>query len=104
MDERMEKFTPGPWEAENCSVRTTREDLPSDRTWGYGLNDGFICSLDDGEYHNYSDQTECSANAQLIAAAPEMYELLKQLYGALASVPLLQVEIEKVLKKARGEK
>ena len=43
------------------------------------------------------------AYAKLFAAAPEMYDLLKQLYGVLANVPVLQVEIEKVLKKARGE-
>lgn len=43
------------------------------------------------------------ANAYLIAAAPDMYDTLVSLHGALASVPLLQAEIEKVLKKARGE-
>lgn len=41
-------------------------------------------------------------NDALIEAAPEMYRMLKQLHGVLASVPLLQGEIEAVLKKARG--
>lgn len=43
------------------------------------------------------------ANTNLLAAAPEMYRLLKQLHGTLSNVPVLQGEIEKVLKKARGE-
>ena len=42
-------------------------------------------------------------DAHLIAAAPEMYELLNRLKDTLSSVPLLQGEIENVLKKARGE-
>ena len=41
--------------------------------------------------------------ATLIKTAPEMYELLNRLKDTLSSVPLLQGEIENVLKKARGE-
>lgn len=106
-----EKFTPGPWET-SCSeeVQTTKKDsLPPDRKWGYGMNDGFICCLDDGEYHIYSDPEECKANANLIAAAPEMYAALKNAIEYLAlfsdgtsrEISLRGLEI---LKKARGEK
>ena len=106
-----EKFTPGPWEAYNSVVHTTKKDsLPPDRTWGYGLNDGFICCLDDGEYHNYSDPEECAANAHLIAAAPEMYEMLDFLLDFVMNGgnegeirECYAVAIEYVLKKARGE-
>lgn len=41
--------------------------------------------------------------ARKAVVSDEMYKLLEQLYGALKSVPILQKEIETVLKKARGE-
>lgn len=50
----------------------------------------------------YRPKEESFANAALIKAAPDMYRLLEQLHGVLASIPLLQGEIEAVLKKARG--
>lgn len=41
--------------------------------------------------------------ARKAVAGDEMYRLLNQLHGVLSKVPVLQVEIEAVLKKARGE-
>lgn len=41
--------------------------------------------------------------ARKAVAADEMYRLLEQLHGVLKSVPILQSEIEAVLKKVRGE-
>ena len=43
------------------------------------------------------------ANAHFIASAPEMYRKLVELREALSSVPILQKDIDEVLKKARGE-
>ena len=80
-----EKFTPGEWffEGEN-EVNTEQKNIC--RCIRLGM-----------------ETEEMQANAHLIAAAPEMYRLLKQLHGTLSKVPVLQREIEKVLKKARGE-
>lgn len=98
-----EKFTPGPWHIL----------VPKPR---YGNRECHSIVDGGGEYVAKTvavsvlrgisavKREERKANEHLIAAAPEMYGLLKQLYGALANVPVLQVEIEKVLKKARGEK
>lgn len=81
------------------------------------LEDDYICDVYDSNNNcvcecftagNWGDETGISeqqktANMYLIAAAPEMYRMLKQLHGALKSVPILQGEIEAVLKKVRGE-
>ena len=83
-----ERFTPGPWITVPYSFNVESNSNGID-----------VCKCEDTRY---CDETKI-ANAYLIAAAPEMYELLKQLHDALASVPVLQVEIDKVLKKARGE-
>lgn len=103
MDERMEKFTPGPWHIL----------VPKPR---YGNRECHSIIDGGGEYVAKTvavsvlrgisavKREERKANEHLIAAAPDMYELLKQLHGALAKVPVLQAEIDNVLKKARGEK
>ena len=82
-----EKFTPKPWSV-------------LDRGYGYSIEPN-IAWL--GDKSSMSDEMN-RANADLMCAAPDMYELLMNLHGALSSVPLLQEEIEKALKKARGEK
>ena len=90
------KFTPGPWERAKNKSRGG-----SGKVRGLSISrvvdsNGFAVAF------MYPRRRQV-ANLQLIAAAPEMYALLKQLHGVLAKVPLLQDEIEKVLKKARGE-
>ena len=45
---------------------------------------------------------EFIANAHLIAAAPEMYRMLKEIQEAHAEMDLFQ-DIEELLAKARGE-
>lgn len=62
---------------------------------------GIFCD-EDALIKNRMDREK--AYAILFAAAPEMYRMLEQLHGVLTSVPLLQGEIEAVLKKARSEK
>ena len=106
------KFTPGPWEFQNATVVTTKKDLPIDRVWGYGQTEGFICDLDDGEYHNYKDDAELIANGNMIASAPEMYEALDEALKLIEVVSRqfhskIAAEILErgyaVMNKARGE-
>lgn len=67
----MTKHTAGPWKYNGNKV-VTNGQIESDRTFGYGCQDDFICDLDDGEYHNYSNSDEMNANGYLIAAAPDL--------------------------------
>lgn len=92
-----EKFTPGEW----C-LRTIEQFAE------YGNPTRHIFEKkEDGtlgkSIATVSKNENDLAIADLIAAAPDMYRMLEQLHGALQSVPVLKVEIEKVLKKARGE-
>lgn len=70
------EHTPGPWKVdENGKGVIAPETKPgSIRTFGYGCSNNFICSLDDGEYHNYSNPKEMKANALLISFAPDLLE------------------------------
>ena len=52
------------------------------------------------EWWTYEDIEDFARKA---VVADEMYRLLEQLHGVLKSVPILQSEIEAVLKKVRGE-
>ena len=76
-----EKFTPGEWRA------VINEPLEDDHICDvYDSNNNCICECFDHE--RWGDETGISeqqkeANMYLIAAAPEMYALLNQLYGAL---------------------
>lgn len=95
--------TPGPWE-----VFDGGEHLTISPTWG-----GFtICRM----HELYNDET-IAANARLIAAAPEMLELLTEVRNSLraASSDLFPVrlglwevdeladEIDALLERARGD-
>lgn len=95
-----EKFTQGEWRAEieDHSFCDTGDYIT---TFGIvtGKNQSIAECFDTGKIN----EEEAAANCHLIAAAPEMYRLLEQLHGTLESVPILQGEIEAVLKKARGE-
>jgi len=86
-EERKEKFSPGPWTIEKrnpfCFLVYSGDHLVA----SVGA-DGSLFS---------------APNAHMIAAAPKMYGILDKLSLALAAVPVLHVEIEKVLKEARGE-
>ena len=62
---RTSKFTAGPWEVNTLAGRPNREVFASDQG---------IC--DCGIYGGEADEIE--ANTALIAAAPEMYEALKE--------------------------
>lgn len=82
-----EKFTPGPW------LKMQRDDHQAQvTTHGVGIGE-FYFDIGFGRSRMF--------NAHLIAAAPEMYELLKCLAEEFEQ-PIRQ-EIEELLAKARGE-
>lgn len=84
------KFTKGRWEAkvdESCGIDVALIYL--------GNKGGF----------DLSGAPDCIANANLIAAAPEMYEMLDSLsdYSTFQGVPAWVHDIKLLLAKARGE-
>ena len=89
-----DKFTPGPWNAPdggNLSGAVVAKDGE------------MVC--DPSGAGRYED--EMDANARLIAAAPEMYELLVLLenyYAVRGESNSVTKTISQVLRKARGEK
>ena len=84
----MEKFTKGPWRVSVCFVRRT----PLVQR---GMSGGFYVTDD--------DDLRAIADANLIASAPEMYEMLKSVAANYANSESLISEIERLLAKARGE-
>ena len=67
---REGKATPGPWVVDKYANGVDLGYKPDhERTWGYGCGNGFVCDLNDGEYHEYCSQDEQRANAEFIAAA-----------------------------------
>ena len=75
----MSKFTQGKWKADDFAIYIFSEDekmtIAQIRGWGYltGKGSGGM-GLSDEEAYSIQE-----ANARLIAAAPEMYELLKEI-------------------------
>lgn len=92
MEKNEAKFTKGPW----SHIRYEHDDYPQD-DYSYIVNpEGKeICVLDYCGGDDYN-------NADLIAAAPEMYAFLEDLLGRFRNDEFAP-EIEKLLKKARGE-
>ena len=103
MTERKEQFTPGPWNCKNSIYVNGPNGLKECGTWiDY---DG----RDDSD--NVIGMVFCSANAHLIAAAPELYEALKELIAVLChdgrdlsqEICTKMHDAESALAKARGE-
>jgi len=83
------KFTKGPWIAKG--------DIPS-RVYGMMRDDEEILIAATGSVNPHS-----GANANLIAAAPEMYAFLERLIEPFNNVESVICEVETLLAKARGE-
>ena len=84
----QEKYEPAPWILGGCSGRMIT--TPS----GYE-GDGFIADVD------------TKANAQLIACAPEMLELLEEVLVDVEMFDIsatIQARIDGLIQKAKGEK
>lgn len=93
------KFTPGPWvliEGQfNSEVEVTTDSRQEN-------SKGKICGMD--IYFDGSHGVEQPANAHLIAAAPEMYEMLRDILKNYECGSFVDEQMELVLAKARGEK
>ena len=73
----MSKHTPGPWDIDvnqDWSAVYIGKDIP------YTREEKYICQID-CDWSGFSG--EVLANARLIAAAPEMYEIIKARYDYL---------------------
>lgn len=111
-----ENWTPGPWSAARMTVHGSlpnREQLIEyiTRTVDAGLAEGrtdfyFVwCTKEDGDAdvcHTGNGPTSL-ANAHLIAAAPEMYSILKRVLSYADLIEYDRERVEAVLAKARGE-
>ena len=109
MNESEPKFTPGPWERVQKGIPLKKPTLLTLGKWETKLavyhNDLEICII--------TDTSNAYYNASLIAAAPEMYDLLERLPSDIRH--LLQSgntdmckrivgKIDAILKKAGGER
>lgn len=102
------KFTPGPWKHTEALPRLVEASVPLRRNgWKVPTT---VCEL--GEGNGWCK--ERAWNAYLIAAAPEMYGILEHYLDliqrandgdAVSEQKIFEqaADIEKVLKKARGE-
>lgn len=97
------KFTPGPWFIRRASPNNAHLTVfvSSYDILTLGCN-GFPY-VGPPESSGYLEAVaEVKANANLIAAAPEMYECLESLIGKTNN-PLIDQHIKEVLAEARGE-
>ena len=85
------EFTPGPWEADHCTEHRIKDDpghWQIDGPTPMGLNNTMPYTVADTSNRNYCiSPEEDKANALLIAAAPDLLELLKQIQAAWLSIP-----------------
>jgi hypothetical protein len=111
-----EKFTKEPWEISDMSCHDAMDNFTVCFHIGVSSTGEMIA---DCQSDNKADYERVRANAHLIKAAPEMYEMLDEVGSDLAmaftSVPgieseiwqeILKEDVEKIcaiLKKARGE-
>jgi hypothetical protein len=87
----LTKFTKGNWYINDCGVHWNNPDLKHLE----------VCYSEIGEV--ICDTVYTEADANLIARAPEMYELLEFIASSPLAAPHKAVEIKKLLAKARGE-
>ena len=105
----MIKYTPGPWVTNDVGTVQTKNKPEKPHTYYYGgdLSDGDICTLSDGEYISYHSAEEREANANLIAAAPDMRDFIEEITKANGKYPELNgtqivLDAYKLLAQAEG--
>ena len=87
------KFTPGPWHDYQYMLASAIEDANARK----------ICDMSESDFSLDEDE----ANARLIAVAPDMYELLRQVVDIMddsedcGEIPVDRINA--VLRKVRGE-
>lgn len=105
-----EKFTKGPWFVDADFYVYGGDGRKNQGKYFDGVEFPLVCGVESDS----RDRTENKANAALIAAAPEMYDLLEHYLDliqkandgdAVSEQKIFEqsADIEKVLKKARGE-
>lgn len=93
MDSKCEvKHTPGPWKKEINDYDRSLEITDRKGKPIANIYSGFLCC----EWDFIMTQEEEKANANLIAAAPELYDVLKELLS-----PLGNINNDEWLEKAR---
>ena len=86
----MSKHTPGPWLiAESVVSRHAVTNMRRIRSKNEGLEHGAVCDV-----YGIQDGSEASANARLIAAAPDLLDALIEIVSADDSHELTQKHIE----------
>ena len=103
------KWTPGPWFIvtptqgfEICTIHGVERQPTEDglgQTWVYIRPESLVR---DGEWV-WPDEAECTANAHLIAAAPDMADALETVVRDMTAAPWVLEECRAALAKARGE-
>lgn len=89
------KFTKGPWEVDQQVNKIN---------WILSAEDDFNKAVAKVTQYGSSDVAIMNANAHLIAAAPEMYDVLSTIENDDGTIPKwLWDKIQLVLAKARGE-
>jgi hypothetical protein len=90
----MSEFTKGPWRVGRFT--------PPNGCKTIGSNGLMVCQI--AHSLNYPDQyKEAIGNANLIAAAPDMYEALRDILNNHDAGFYIDTIIRKVLEQARGE-
>lgn len=79
----MSAYTKGPWEAASRKGDYWDSVVYLPQRMGHE-----VCQC----FYERGNEAECEANAQLIAAAPDLLEALKEIYYALVSEPIVDGE------------
>ena len=106
MTERQEKYTPGPWRFWR-HVNEKYPEMSQTAVFGTGDKKFVMIAQTHDDVAAAPEQTieEIIANARLISAAPEMFEMLKSLLDGARELLTSETvaEMERILKKAKGE-
>lgn len=95
------KHTPGPWRAELLEVG--RRDYPDWNTFTIRAENN-VCLAVVGEIDRYYEQ-DTAKNARLISAAPDLLEIVKELWDSPNDFPKTYAfweRVKKAIAKAEG--
>ena len=99
----MSKHTPGPWKVEEGTTLVWTHDPDIPGTYGMGFPVAMLLGRRRWNRDNRPTPDEQEASARLIAAAPEMFELLKTVENDAGQVPeWLWQRIREVITRVEG--
>lgn len=94
----MSKHTPGPWLiAESVVSRHAITNMRRIRSKNEGLEHGAVCDV-----YGIQDGSEASANARLIAAAPDLLEALQGMIEVVSNTEYGEIDRKLAVKDARA--